>query len=127
VPIRILLDENLSPAIAYRLCKLGLEVVPQRDRGWLGLTDWELFRLCREHGFVLCTKNARHFVREHERCRDRGETHPGLLFVTDLPPDGTYWALRELLEGAPDLSLENETRWVPPATPEFIAAHDERP
>jgi predicted nuclease of predicted toxin-antitoxin system len=81
VALAILLDEHISLEIAYRLTELGFDVVPLRDRGLLKRKDWQLMRWCREHDHVICTRNSADFEIEHQRCRDRGEDHPGVLVV----------------------------------------------
>jgi predicted nuclease of predicted toxin-antitoxin system len=119
--LRILLDENLSPSVAYRLSELGFDVVPQRDRGLLGKKDWALFQYCREQDLVLCTNNAPDFRKEHGRCLARGESHPGILVVSDTRADPTYWALRQYLETHSPDSLDNEYVVIPPADPDYVA------
>ena len=52
-------------------------------------------RWCIEHKRAIFTKNGPDFEREHERCRQRGVDHYGVLIVEDWPPDEIYWALRQ--------------------------------
>jgi hypothetical protein len=61
---------------------------------------------CVAHGFAICTANARHFRREHRQRRDRGEGHPGILFVwREWGQEGIYRALRAYLEAGPEAAL----------------------
>jgi predicted nuclease of predicted toxin-antitoxin system len=125
VPLRILLDEHIKPDIAHRLTEEGVDVVCARDRGLANrkIPDWELMRWCIDHGRSVCTKNAKDLEREHERCRARGEDHPGVLTVGDWSPDAIYWALRQYLESQPDPALaKNQVVPVLEASEEFI--HD---
>lgn len=124
VPLSILIDEQIAPEIAHRLVELGFDVICTRDRGLLGLKDWELMPWCIAHRRTICTINRRHFEREHERCRQRGEDHYGVLVIEDESPAEIYWALRHYLEAAPDPELlMNQVVRLPKASPEYIAAH----
>jgi Domain of unknown function (DUF5615) len=103
---RVLLDEHIEPETAYRLNERGFEVVPVRDRGLLGKEDWELLPWCVTHDFAICTANGRHFRREHHRCQDRGESHPGILLVEmEWTQEEMFEALRTYLESNPDAVL----------------------
>ena len=55
---KLLLDEHLSPTIAHRLTALGFDVTSVRDRGLLGLDDWDLMEWCGKEGRAICTRNA---------------------------------------------------------------------
>jgi predicted nuclease of predicted toxin-antitoxin system len=102
VPLRVILDEHISPTVALRLQPLGCDVVSIRDRGWLGKKDWELMPLCIRHRYTMFTNNADDWKREHARCLARGETHPGVLIVGDWTTEEYYWALRAYFEASPD-------------------------
>ena len=103
---RILLDEHILPETAYRLNEQGFEVVPLRDRGLLGKEDWELLPWCITHGFAICTANGRHFRREHQRCQERYEKHPGILLVEmEWTQEEMFEALRRYLVSGPDAQL----------------------
>jgi len=122
VPLAILLDEHISPDTAYRLNALGFDVVPLRDRGLLGRKDWQLMRWCREHHRVMCTRNSTDFEEEDRRFRQRGEDQAGVLVVgREWTQEEIYWALRQFLEGNPDLAhLANQVVSLSEATLEFI-------
>jgi hypothetical protein len=122
VSLPILLDEHISLETAYRLTDLGFDVVPLRDRGLLGRKDWQLIRWCREQGRVLCTRNSADFEKEHQRCRDRGEDHPGVLVVGwDWTQDEIFWALRQFLEPNLDpAQVQNQVVRLPEATSDYI-------
>lgn len=103
---RILLDEHVAPETAYRLNELGFDVVPVRDRGLLGMDDWDLLLWCVANDFAICTANGRHFRREHQRCQARGASHPGILLIEmEWTPEETLEALRIYLESSPDAAL----------------------
>jgi predicted nuclease of predicted toxin-antitoxin system len=129
VALAILLDEHISLEIAYRLTELGFDVVPLRDRGLLKRKDWQLMQWCREHDQVICTRNSADFETEHQRCRDRGEDHPGVLVVgRDWSQEEIFWALWQFLETNPDLLLlQNQVLKLPEATPDFIQERSQPP
>jgi predicted nuclease of predicted toxin-antitoxin system len=125
VPIRVFTDAHVSPQVAQKLVQLGFDVVCARDRRLLTAEDWEVMRWCIDHSYAICTKNRRHFEREHRAAQDRGEQHQGILLIEDWPTDEIYWALRQCLESVPDPALlMNQLVELPKATPEFI---QERP
>jgi hypothetical protein len=120
--LRILTDEHIALEVAHRLTDLGFEVVSARDRGLLHREDWELMRWCIDRQYAICTRNRRHFERQHRECQARDETHSGILILdVEWTPEEIYWALRQYLESAPDLSrLMNQVEYVASATPEFV-------
>jgi hypothetical protein len=75
---------------------------------------------CAEHGRVICTRNQTHFRREHQRRRDRGEAHPGILLVSrDWSQEEICLALRRYLEADPDPALlVDQVVELPPADSE---------
>jgi hypothetical protein len=70
---RLLIDECLSPELVQLAIDAGhVESTCVRDRGRLGLKDWELMEYVIEENFILVTRNAQDF-------RGAGETNPGGL------------------------------------------------
>jgi predicted nuclease of predicted toxin-antitoxin system len=102
VPLRILLDEHLSPTLAQRLTALGYEVTCTRDRGLLGWKDWRLLPWCAEQGYAICTDNGADFQRLHDERRAKGEEHPGILVVGKWPTEDVFRALLAYLESSPE-------------------------
>jgi len=129
VSLAILLDEHISLEVAYRLVDLGFDVVPLRDRGLLKRKDWQLMQWCREHGRAICTRNSADFEKEHQRCQDRGEAHPGVLVVgRDWSQEEIYWALRQFLESDLNLArLQNQVVKLREATSDFIRERSQPP
>jgi predicted nuclease of predicted toxin-antitoxin system len=119
--MRVLTDENLSPTISHRLLALGLDVVCVHERGLLHREDWELMAWCIERQYAFCTKNRRHFEREHRNLRARGRDHFGILIVGDWTPEEIYWSLREFIESDPDRILTNQVVFLEKASPEFLS------
>jgi predicted nuclease of predicted toxin-antitoxin system len=59
---RLLIDECLSPELAHLAIDAGhVESTFVRDRGRLGLKDWELMKYVIQEDFVLETRNAQDF------------------------------------------------------------------
>lgn len=122
MPLRVLTDEHVAPEVSHRLQSIGYEVACVRDRGLLRCEDWELIRWCIDHQFAICTRNRRHFEREHQRCQARGEGHYGILILeVEWTRDDVFWALRQYLEGDPDPALlMNRVEYLPRASPDFV-------
>jgi hypothetical protein len=78
---RFLIDECLSPELAQQAIDQGhVESTSVRDRGRLGLKDWELMEYVLQHDFILVTLNAQDF-------RGGGEADPGGLHAaTEVHP-----------------------------------------
>lgn len=92
--LRLLIDECLSPELVDQAIADGhVESTCARDRGLLGMKDWDVARYAVEHDFTLVTHNARDF-RGHGQGAPGGvhatlEIHPGLIclnsaFAMDL-------------------------------------------
>lgn len=59
---RLLIDECLSPELVQLAIDSGhVESTCVRDRGRLGLKDWELMEYVIEEDFILVTRNAQDF------------------------------------------------------------------
>lgn len=70
---RLLIDECLSPELAQLAIDAGhVESTSVRDRGRLGLKDWELMEYVILEDFILVTRNAQDF-------RGAGKVNPGGL------------------------------------------------
>jgi hypothetical protein len=70
---RLLIDECLSPELAQLAIDAGhVESTCVRDRGRLGIKDWELMEYVIKEDFMLVTRNAQDF-------RGEGKPNPGGL------------------------------------------------
>ena len=61
--VKLLLDENLSPAAAVALIADGVDAYHLRDRGILGATDQELLERAYQEDRVLVTSNVDDFAK----------------------------------------------------------------
>lgn len=105
---KLLLDEHLSPTIAHRLTALGFDVTSVRDRGLLGVDDWDLMEWCGQEGRAICTRDDEDFEREHEEYRAREEIHFGIVTLGDWATEQTFIALKAFLESTEDIDLLNQ-------------------
>ena len=121
MPLRILTDAHVSPQVAHALTTIGFDVVCARDRGLQDWEDWDLMAWCITDQRAICTKNRRHFEREHERCQARGQSHSGVLIVGEWTTDEIYWALRQYLDAGPERSPTDRVEYVPKASSDFIS------
>jgi len=98
---RLLIDECLSPELVSVARAAGYEATCSRDRGLLGLYDWDLVKFVVSEDFTLVTSNAKDF-RGQERGRCGGlyaqvEIHAGLICLT--PCHGMALTLQKELFG----------------------------
>ncbi len=76
-PLKLLVDENLSPALVLDLQQRGIDAVHIRDRGLLEATDEEVFQKAYEEDRIVVTANVRDFELLARSC----EIHPGILLI----------------------------------------------
>lgn len=77
--VKLLLDENVSPAVAITLCKQGIDVVHVRDRAMTGATDAEVLEKAYEEDRILVTAN----VGDFEKLAKARDLHGGIVLVED--------------------------------------------
>jgi predicted nuclease of predicted toxin-antitoxin system len=78
-PPKLLLDENLSPAIALTLAREGFDVVHVRDRGLLQATDVDVFVRALQEDRILVTSDVDDFA----KLARAATVHAGLVFFED--------------------------------------------
>jgi predicted nuclease of predicted toxin-antitoxin system len=77
VSVKLLLDENLSPAAAVALIADGIDACHVRDRGILGATDQELLERAYNEDRILVTSN----VADFEKLAQAREIHSGIVLI----------------------------------------------
>jgi predicted nuclease of predicted toxin-antitoxin system len=77
VLVKLLLDENISPAAAIALNADGIDAWHVRDRGLQGATDHELLDRAYEEDRILVTLN----VGDFEKLVRMREIHAGVVLV----------------------------------------------
>lgn len=79
-PVRLLLDEDLSPWAAHQLRVVdGVDAAHVRDRDSLGIRDDQVVDLAYNEDRILVTAN----VKDFQRLANARELHAGLVFVQD--------------------------------------------
>jgi hypothetical protein len=110
VPLRILLDEHISPTVAHELTELFYDVVALRDRSLLHLDDWDRMAWCIQYQRAICAKNRDHFEREHRRYQKRDEDHWGGALSLSRSDLGVRGACSRFRSGS---LLPSPPRWRP--------------
>ena len=75
--MRLLIDENLSPALVDHLADKGIFAQHAAHVGFGGLSDPEVWRRAFERDQVVVTTNARDFL----QLADGVDLHPGLIVI----------------------------------------------
>jgi predicted nuclease of predicted toxin-antitoxin system len=92
-PLRLLIDEDISPTVAVRLRdEDGLDAVALRDRDKLGAKDHEVLELAFSEDRILVTAN----VSDFKRLASARELHAGIVILEegDLKRDEQLAAVR---------------------------------
>ena len=77
--VKLLLDENLSPAVAVTLCGDGVDAAHIRDRGLTGATDPEVLARAYDEDRILVTAN----VADFHALAKAADLHAGIVYVED--------------------------------------------
>ena len=75
--VKLLLDENLSPAAAVALAANGIDACHVRDRGILGASDHDVLERAYQEDRVLVTSNVDDFV----KLAAAREIHAGIVLI----------------------------------------------
>jgi predicted nuclease of predicted toxin-antitoxin system len=73
----MMLDENVSPALARRLCENNVYCYHVRDRNLCGASDYELWEIAKEEERTIVTINGIDF----RRLAGQEFTHPGIIVL----------------------------------------------
>lgn len=76
--MRLLLDENISPALIPRLSECGVYAQSVAHVGLAGRTDRAVWNYALHHDFVVVTTNARDFIQLLDV-----DLHPGLIVLRE--------------------------------------------
>lgn len=76
--IRLLLDENISPALVGRLADVDVYAQSVPHLGLSGRLDHDIWRYALDHDFAVVTTNARDFIPLLDV-----EVHPGLIVLRE--------------------------------------------
>lgn len=75
------LDEDVSPKIAERLRKKGIDTVNAIEAGNLQLSDREQLACAAREGRSIVTRNVRHFIVLAQEAIRRQEPHAGIILA----------------------------------------------
>jgi predicted nuclease of predicted toxin-antitoxin system len=106
--LRLLLDENVSPANVRPLTETGHDVYHVRDRSLTGQPDHVIWRRAIDESRVLVTINARDFV----RLAEREELHGGLITFPSGSTPAQQLALIRLAIARFELDHEDGRDWL---------------
>lgn len=76
--MRLLLDENISPALVGRLADVGVYAQSVPHLGLAGRADCAIWQYALDHDFVVVTVNARDFIELLNVAM-----HPGLIVLRE--------------------------------------------
>jgi predicted nuclease of predicted toxin-antitoxin system len=79
--MRLLLDENISPALVRLLADLGVYSQPVPHVGLAGRPDHAVWQYALDHDFAVVTTNARDFISLLD-----APAHPGLIVLRESSP-----------------------------------------
>jgi predicted nuclease of predicted toxin-antitoxin system len=97
--IRLLLDENISPALVGRLAEIGVYAQSVPHAGLCGRLDHQIWKYALDHDFTVVTVNARDFIPLLDV-----EVHPGLIVLREsgLTRDEQWDRIKPVLERLKD-------------------------
>jgi predicted nuclease of predicted toxin-antitoxin system len=117
VSCRIFLDENLSPAIAETLRRLGHDSLSAHEVGMLGVLDDALLGFAAEQGRVFISSDYGDFARLSIEWNEAGRDFPGIVLVKQVSAEISPGEIVARIEQhiTPDPArLQNSLTWLPP-------------
>lgn len=122
IPVRLLLDEMFSPAMAAALQKRGHDVVAvAQDPQLRSMSDEDLFGWAAQHTRRLVTENVKDFRRLLVRSEESERETAGLLFTSSRTFPRSRRNPRPLIDaldswlGRPDVASRPTEDWLRPA------------
>ena len=93
--MRLLLDENISPALVGRLAEVGVFAQSVPHVGLAGRADYAVWKHALDHDFAVVTVNARDFIELLDVA-----THPGLIVLREsgLSREEQWERIRPVIE-----------------------------
>lgn len=80
--MKFYLDEDLTPRIAERLRKKGIDAVSAFEVGNIQISDREQLAYAAREGRCVVTRNARHFILLAREALRRQEPHAGIILCS---------------------------------------------
>lgn len=111
-PLRLHLNEHLSPRLAAQLRRYGFDVTSSQESELLSETDSEQLAHTTLERRAIVTFNVSDFARLHQEYMAAGKEHWGIIFSTVEPVHVLLHRLLRLLNSATAEELKNQTRWL---------------
>jgi len=83
--IRLYIDEDIYPALAFALRQRGFDAVSAQEEGNLGLTDEEQLIFAISRNRAILTFNVGHFKELHTRWINANKLHKGIIVSRQIP------------------------------------------
>jgi len=88
--VRYYLDEDLSPQVAERLRKKGIDATSSHEEMRNGTSDWEQLRWAASQERCLVTRNRDDFIHLTVAAFENQEPHAGVLIVPHSLPGNQF-------------------------------------
>lgn len=86
MPRPIYLDECVNADVVDPVRNRGISVTTATEQRTLGFDDESQLRFATRRGFILVTHNQRHFRRLHAEFLSRGQSHGGIILMSQVSP-----------------------------------------
>jgi predicted nuclease of predicted toxin-antitoxin system len=112
MPLKLYLDENLSPRLAEQLRLHGFDVIATHESNRTGTTDASQLAFAANENRTIVTINHRDFAMLHEHYLATGQTHAGIILTTEEMTQTLRRRLLRLLNTLTMRDVTNQMRWL---------------
>jgi predicted nuclease of predicted toxin-antitoxin system len=110
--IRLLLDEDVRPALAEILRQRGYDAVHVLDLERTGKTDAEQLEYAIGQQRAILTHNIKDFTRLDRQHRDNGQEHFGIILSDQVPLSGLLRRSLRILGRRTAEDVKNNILWL---------------
>ena len=111
-PIKLHLNEHLSPRLAAELRRYGFDVTSTQELGAVSATDEEQSAHAAAEQRAILTFNVSDFVLLHNRYMVEKREHWGIIFSSGISLAGLLHRLLRMLNSVSAEELRNQVRWL---------------
>lgn len=111
--IRLLLDEDVSPAVAVAVRRRGFDAISVHELGRRGRSDLEQLAHAAADDRALFTFNAADFLRLHREWIEQGRPHGGIIVAEQAAVGETTRRLLKLLNRVTADEMHSQIYWLP--------------
>lgn len=111
-PLKLHLNEHLSPRLAEQLRKYGFDVTSTLELSMVEADDDEQLAYAASDQRAMVTFNHKDFAVRHERYLAEGKEHWGIILSTEETIDVLRRRLLRLLNTVSADELKNQIRWL---------------